>query len=59
MEPIAARVAGVKGKDFAEIAREKSIEYKPSYVEKIPETISLDKLTNRAMASLNGQYGEL
>ena len=54
-----AVVPTATGKTFAEIAREKSIEYKPGTVETIPETVSLDRLKNNAMARLNGQYGDL
>ncbi len=45
-----AVVPGAIGKSFAEIAREKSIEYKPGTVETIPETVSLDRLKSDAIS---------
>jgi hypothetical protein len=54
-----AVVPGATGKTFAEITRAKSIEYKPVRGETIPETVSLDQLTNNAMRTLHGQYEPL
>jgi hypothetical protein len=55
---IAAPVVGernVMGNTFAEITRKSPSEYKPSYVEKIPETVSLDQLRSAWIARLDGQ----
>jgi hypothetical protein len=51
-------VKGVEGSDFKKIIG-KSIEYAPTVKETIPETVSLDQLTNNAMARLNGEYEPL
>lgn len=53
-----AVVPGAEGSNFQKITG-RSIEFKPSTVETIPEVVSLDQLKNNAMARLNGEYGPL
>jgi hypothetical protein len=48
----------VLGNTFTEIAREKSIEYRPSRGENIPEQVSTQQLHAEAIRRLNGQYGD-
>jgi hypothetical protein len=50
-------VPDVVGKSFAEIAHASTIEHRPTYVEQIPETVSLDRLKSDCLDRLDGQYG--
>jgi hypothetical protein len=55
----APRVPEAQGKTFEQIAHESSIETKPSYVEKIPMSVSTAELQSDAMRRLNGRFEEI